>query len=187
MKGESPEIPGRASRPGPGLENENAMNATLLRRACAAAALAASLLASGCAVMAEGRQAPPVMGSDWIRAGKDPAGLAKDRWTLLVVFRPGSQTCVDGMPDVLNLKKRYGPMGLSVVGVTAADREDTELFLNEAGIDFPVLADAEHVIDSYGIPAVDSNYTYLINPPGVVVAQCDLETTSRILEKYLVR
>jgi peroxiredoxin len=162
------------------------MNAPLLRRTCAAAILAAASLASGCAVMAEGRQAPPVTGYDWVHArGKSPSAPVKDRWTLIVVFRPGSQTCVDGMPDVLNMKKTYEKHGLAVVGVTAADREDTEAFIQENGIDFPVLADAEHVIDSYGIPAVDENYTYLVDPPGVIVAQCDLTSASRILDKYL--
>jgi peroxiredoxin len=162
------------------------------RRASCAAALALAL--AGCAAVAEGKIAPPVRGSDadWVQAPapkpvKDPAALTKNRWTLVVVFRPGSQTCADQMAEVLDLKKRFGPKGLAVVGVTASDREDVEAFIKETGIDFPVLADAEDVVDSYGIPAVDENHTYLINPPGVVVAQSDLPTASRILEKYMKR
>jgi peroxiredoxin len=163
------------------------MNASPLRRTCAAVALAAGLLASGCAVMAEGKPAPTLSGptADWIQGVKDPASLTKNRWTLVVVFRPGSQTCADGMPDVVALKKRYGPKGLAVVGITAADREDAEAFVKANGIDFPVLADAEDIVDSYGIPAVDDNYTYLIDPPGVVIAQCDLPGTRSILDRYL--
>lgn len=162
------------------------MNAPLLRRTLAAALLAAVSLSAGCAVMAEGRLAPPVTGPDWVQAkGRTLAVPRKDRWTLIVVFRPGSLTCAEGMPDVLNMQKTYGRLGLEVVGVTAADKEDALAFTKENGIDFPVLADADDIIESYGIPAVDENYTYLVNPPGVVVAQCDLTAASRILEKYL--
>ncbi len=163
------------------------MNAFPLRATCAAAALAASLLASGCAAMAEGRSAPPVSSapSDWIGGPKDARSLPKNRWTLIVIFRPGSQTCADGIPEVLALKKKYAPQGLSVVGITAADREDAEAFVKDNKIDFPVLVEANDVVDSYGIPAVDENYTYLIDPPGVVIAQCDLPATRSILDRYL--
>ena len=168
------------------------MNESLLRSTCAAAALAAAAALSGCAAVAEGKMAPPVRGVNWVQAPsakpvKDPSALAKNRWTLVVVFRPGSETCAEEMAEVLALKKRFGPKGLAVVGVTASDMEGAAAFAKEVGIDFPVLADAEDVIDSYGIPSVNENHTYLIDPPGVVVAQGDLPTASRILEKYLKR
>ena len=140
-----------------------------------------------CAAPAEGKLAPPVRGSDsdWVRVQKEAPAVEKNRWTLVVVFRPGSETCAQQMADVLDLKARFGKKGLAVVGVTASDKEDTEAFIKETGIDFPVLADAEDVVDSFGIPAVDENHTALINPPGVIVAQSDLPTASRILEKYM--
>jgi peroxiredoxin Q/BCP len=163
-----------------------------LRRAGLAAASLLALTLAGCAAAAEGKMAPPLRGSDsdWVRAasqrpGKEVAGLPKDRWTLVVVFRPGSQTCADQMTEVMNFKKRYAAKGVSVIGVTASDKEDTAAFIQETGIDFPVLADAEDIVDSYGIPAVEENHTYLVNPPGVIVAQSDLDAASRILDRYL--
>jgi len=154
--------------------------------------VSAALVLAGCAAPAEGKLAPPVRGSDsdWVRVAeakpeKGTPVVEKNRWTLVVVFRPGSETCAQQMADVLDLKARFGKRGLAVVGVTASDKEDTEAFIKETGINFPVLADAEDVVDSFGIPAVDENHTYLINPPGVIVAQSDLPTASRILEKYM--
>ncbi len=167
------------------------MNDAARRAASAAAALLALSLA-GCAAVAEGKMAPPVRGDGWVRSAavqpaKEAPAFPKDRWTLVVVFRPGSTTCAEQMAEVVALKNRFGPKGLAVVGVTASDREDAEAFIQETGIDFPVLADAEDVVDSYGIPAVDENHTYLIDPPGVVVAQGDLPAAHRILEKYMKR
>jgi peroxiredoxin len=168
------------------------MNDRLLRRTCAAATLAAALAVSGCAAVAEGKMAPPVREGEWVEAAaakpaRPTVSLPKNRWTLLVVFRPGSLTCAEEMAEVLAFKQRFGPSGLAVIGVTAADREDAEAFVHEVGIDFPVLADAEDVVDSSGIPEVNGNHTYLINPPGVVVAQGDLPAATRILEKYMKR
>lgn len=163
------------------------MNASL-RGLLPTAALAAALLASGCATMAEGRPAPPVQGDEWIAAGTaDPASLAKNRWLLLVVFRPGSEACAEGMAEIRALREKFGSKGLVVLGVSPADREDTEAFLHDAGVDFPVLADGGRVIDSFGIPEVNGNHTYLIDPPGVVVAQGDIPAATRILDKYLAR
>src|SRR5690349_7509120 len=109
------------------------MTDRLLRSACASFVLASSLAAAGCAAVAVGKMAPPVRGSDtdWVVATpakpfRDPASLAKNRWTLVVVFRPGSETCADEMSEILAFKKRYEKQGLTVLGVTASDREDAE-------------------------------------------------------------
>jgi peroxiredoxin len=115
---------------------------------------------------------------------KDAKNLMKDRWSLVVVFRPDSAACVDGMGAVKALQQRYGK-DLAVVGVTTADAEDAAAFVKDHRLDFPVLADGWEVLDHFGIPSVDENHTYLVNPPGVVVVQGDLREADHILARYL--
>lgn len=157
------------------------------RRLAVAAAFAAALAAAGCAAVAEARKAPPVRGETWLQAKGDPNTLTEGRWALLVVFRPEAPACAEGMAGVAALQERYGPRGLAVLGVTAADAETTEPFLKENSVTFPVLVDGQHVIDSYGIPEVARNHTYLTDPPGIVIVQSDMEKTQEVLERYLTR
>jgi len=152
----------------------------------AAAALAAAWASSGCAAVAEGKAAPPVQGEAWVQAPKNPDRLLSGKWGLIVFFRPSSATCAEEMPGVLALEKEYGPKGLVVVGVTAADAEETAVFLQENGVKFPVLTDARHTVDAYGIPEVSEIHTYLVNPPGVVIVQGDLEKCRDVLDRYMV-
>ena len=150
-----------------------------------AAALLATSLLGGCAAVAEGKAAPPVRGSEWL-AKPGPANDAfQGKWGLLVFFRANSVTCAEEMPGVLALKKDFGPKGLVVVGVTASDAELASVFATDNKIDFPVLADAQHMVDSYGIPQIDSLHTYLVNHEGIVIVQGDLVKARDVLSRYM--
>ncbi|HEU4395995.1 MAG TPA: redoxin domain-containing protein [Planctomycetota bacterium] len=150
-----------------------------------AAALLAASLASGCAAVAEGKAAPPVRGSGWLPSAGPADDAVAGKWGLIVFFRAGSQSCAEGMPAVLALKRDFGAKGLVVVGVTPSDAEATTEFAKDNGIDFPVLTDAQHVVDSYDIPEVNELHTYLVNPPGIVIVQGDLEKARELLGKYM--
>jgi peroxiredoxin len=161
---------------------------TPLRALVSAAALAAAVASSGCAIVSEGRPAPPLEGDLWVgTGGADIEKRMKDRWVLMVFFRPESEACVRDMPAIRALRDQFSKKGLVVVGVTASDWEEAEEFMEAAGVDFPVLTDGYKMLNAYGVPEVHANETFLINPPGVVVAQSDIPATARILEKYLVR
>jgi peroxiredoxin len=151
----------------------------------AAAALAAAGLSSGCATVAEGKTAPPIQGDAWIQGGKDPDRLLRERWGLIVFFRTGSETCAAEMPGVLALQKEFGPGGLAVVGVTPAEAEEAALFAQENGMAFPILTDARHLVDAYGIVEINELHTYLVNPPGIVIVQGDLAKAREILAEYM--
>jgi peroxiredoxin len=156
-----------------------------IRRIAAGAFVAAALFVSGCATMAEGRKAPAVQGETWLQAKGDANTLTDGKWALVVFFRPEAPACADGMAQVLALQQKYAKRGLVVVGVTAADAETTKPFLKDLGLRFPTLVDAQHVVDAFGIPEVARNHTYLINPPGVVIAQSDYQSQEEILDRYL--
>ena len=154
-----------------------------------AAALAAAVLASGCAAPAEGQKAPPVQGTAWIT----PPGKyefaerypVRDHWTLILFFRPDPEACASVMPRALELLAAYAPRGLVAVGVTTLDREETEPFVRNYPIPFPVLARAQSVVNAYGIPRLDPAHAYLVDPEGVVVVQDDLAKTADILDRHL--
>jgi len=151
-----------------------------------AAALAAAAALSGCATVAEGRPAPAVRGDAWLPSATKGDDLLAGKWGLVVVLRADSEACAEEIPAVLALRKEFGPKGLAVVGVTASDGEAAAAFAKDHGLDFPVLTDAEKVVDAWGIPEVNRLHTYLVDPPGVVVVQGDLAKTREVLGRYLV-
>jgi peroxiredoxin len=158
---------------------------TSIRRLAAGALAVAALVVSGCTTMAEGRVAPAVKGEHWLQSKGNANPLTDGKWTLVVFFRPEAPACAEGMAEVMALQKKYGKKGLVVVGVTAADAQTTAPYLKEMGLPFPTLVDAQHMVDAFGIPDVARNHTYLINPPGVVVAQSDYATQEWVLDRYL--
>lgn len=154
-------------------------------RLAAVALAAAALFATGCATMAEGKKAPAVIGDRWIHSKGSFNNATDGKWSLVVFFEPAAPACSDGMAEVIALQKKYGPRGLVVVGVTPADADAAGLFMKELGLNFPTLVNGQHVVDSFGIPQVARNHMYLLNPPGVVCAQGDYESTEMILDRYL--
>lgn len=156
------------------------------RRSLLAAALLAFLALAGCAAMAEGRAAPPVAGDSWLLLdGREDSAVVEGKWGLVVFFRPHLPDCNAGIGEVLALRERFEGRGLVVVGVTPDGEDPAREFILRHGLPFPVLAGARSVMQAWGLPDMWGNRTYLVNPSGTVLAQDDLASASRILEKYL--
>lgn len=89
---------------------------------------------------------------------------------LLNIWATWCPPCRREMPDLQKLHERYGPTGLTVVGVSVDGRNaepQIREFLDELGIDFLILHDPrDEVSDLFAIPAVP--VTLLIDPDGVI-------------------
>lgn len=79
--------------------------------------------------------------------------------------------CRKGIPDLINLKKKYGSKGLEIIGVSV-DREtkpDVIPFMKEKGINYPVVYADNNIIMNYGgIRAIPTSF--VIDKQGKVVA-----------------
>ncbi|HMM74514.1 MAG TPA: TlpA disulfide reductase family protein [Gammaproteobacteria bacterium] len=53
--------------------------------------------------------------------------------------------CLKEMPAFVRLQRRYGERGLQFVGIALDTREDVAKFVQEHGIDFPILAGEDDV------------------------------------------
>lgn len=79
--------------------------------------------------------------------------------------------CRKGIPDLIDLKKRYGAKGVEIVGISV-DQEtkpDVVPFIKDYGINYPVVyADNGVVINYGGIRAIPT--TFVIDREGKIVA-----------------
>ncbi len=79
--------------------------------------------------------------------------------------------CRKGIPDLIDLKKRYGTKGVEIVGISV-DQEtkpDVVPFIKDYGINYPVVyADNGIVINYGGIRAIPT--TFVIDREGKIVA-----------------
>lgn len=148
------------------------------RRARALGAVSAAvavLVATGCGL--EAPQAPP-------RAGDPlPAMTALDlqgnevsladyrgRAVLLNLWATWCPPCRAEMPYLQELQDRFGPEGLSVVGVSVDDpgaRRQLDEFLVESGVTYDILLDpAMESMDMLGVMGLPA--TFLVDAEGVV-------------------
>ena len=56
-----------------------------------------------------------------------------------------------------------------VAGVTAATAAEAEAFIREQGVNYPVIAEAGALFESYGVNAVWGSVVYLIGEDGRIV------------------
>jgi thiol-disulfide isomerase/thioredoxin len=80
--------------------------------------------------------------------------------------------CKIEMPWFVELQKQYGPQGLQIVGVAMDDSstQDIAKFVNEMGVNYPILLGKEAVGQSYGGVGVLPT-TFFIDRDGKFVAR----------------
>lgn len=79
--------------------------------------------------------------------------------------------CRKGIPDLIDIKKRYGSKGVEIVGISVdTDTKDEVIpFMKEKGINYPVVYGNQTVYMQYGgIRAIPT--TFVIDKEGKIVA-----------------
>lgn len=90
-----------------------------------------------------------------------------------VFFKISCPVCQYALPFIERIHKAQGNKNVTIVGVSQNGKRDSEMFMREYGISFPVLLDdtaAYPVSNAYGITNVPT--TFLIAPDG------DIEVSS---------
>ena len=60
---------------------------------------------------------------------------------------------------------------VTVVGVTAANRQVVEAYREDLDLDLPILANAGPMQEAWGVRLIWGNVVKLVNPDGVVVSE----------------
>ncbi|MEW5841976.1 MAG: TlpA disulfide reductase family protein [Bacteroidota bacterium] len=79
--------------------------------------------------------------------------------------------CRKGIPDLIELKKKYGSKGLEIVGVSVDTDTKNQVvgFIKDKGINYPVVYGNQNVTELYGgIEAIPT--TFIIDKQGKIVA-----------------
>jgi len=79
--------------------------------------------------------------------------------------------CRKGIPDLIDIKKRYGSKGVEIVGISVdTDTKDEVIpFMKEKGINYPVVYGNQTVYMQYGgIRAIPTSF--IIDKEGKIVA-----------------
>lgn len=79
--------------------------------------------------------------------------------------------CRKGIPDLIDIKKKYGPKGVEIIGVSVDTDTKNEVipFIKEKGINYPVVYGNQNVYMQYGgIRAIPT--TFVIDKEGKIVA-----------------
>lgn len=80
---------------------------------------------------------------------------------VLAFFKVSCPVCQYAFPFIERIYKAYGGKNVTVVGVSQNPKKDTELFLREFGVTFPVLLDDTHsypVSNAYGLTNVPTTF-----------------------------
>ena len=86
------------------------------------------------------------------------------------------------MPHLVQVHREYEPKGLVVIGVTYTEAKWAEMYRDDNGATFPILADAEKDSEAFGIRLIYGNAVFLVDPNGKIVTDSMAEA-----EDVLVR
>ncbi|MCX7798472.1 MAG: TlpA family protein disulfide reductase [Melioribacter sp.] len=79
--------------------------------------------------------------------------------------------CRKGIPDLIDIKKKYGSKGVEIIGISVDTDTKNEVipFIKEKGINYPVVYGNQNVYKQYGgIRAIPT--TFIIDKEGKIVA-----------------
>ncbi len=94
--------------------------------------------------------------------------------------------CRKGIPDLVELKKKYGSKGFEIVGVSVDTdtKADVVPFIKEKAINYPVVYGNMNVYQQYGgIRAIPTSF--VIDKKGKIVASYEGLTTSETYESHI--
>ena len=86
---------------------------------------------------------------------------------IAVFFKISCPVCQYALPFIERIYKSQGNKKVTILGISQNDKRDTELFMKEYGVTFPVLLDDTKtypVSNAYGITNVPT--TFVISPDG---------------------
>ena len=69
---------------------------------------------------------------------------------ILDFFASWCPPCREEIPDFVDLQKRYGSKGFTMIGVSLVSQKDSKSFASRMGINYPVLVDNGKVSALYG-------------------------------------
>ena len=92
--------------------------------------------------------------------------------------------CIEEMPDLQNLEKKYGKKGLAILTVNVEDTETAKAFLEENGFTFRTAIDTDfNVSEMYEVEVLPT--TFIINKEGTIVNKLEGAHTEKEFLRHL--
>ena len=147
----------------------------------ALACIAALLL--GCSSSLQGEVAPEIREAIWIRPKGTEHVTASEKWVLVEFFDPSLSICRSRAADLIKMQNDYRDKNFVVIGITRAERVDAEAFVDELGLNYPVIPIAKQLFEDFGVK--HAPHATLIDPYATVVI--DNPRTLREVEDRLAQ
>ncbi len=78
--------------------------------------------------------------------------------------------CIDELPDLIRLYKKFKDRGFSIVGIAVGDEKGSVVeFAKDNRIPYPLLLEGDDPVEGYPVPGVPA--AYLIDRTGLIVGQ----------------
>ncbi len=96
------------------------------------------------------------------------AGL-KGKVVIIDFWATWCPPCREAIPDLIDLKKQYGPRGLEVVGISLDENAERILprFVHDFGINYPVVIGSEEIAAAFG-GILGLPTTFIVDREGMV-------------------
>ena len=140
-------------------------------------------LLPGCSSSLQGEVAPEIRGAIWIRPKGTEKVTAREKWILVEFFDPSLNVCRSRAADLIDMQNEYRDKKFVVIGVTRAERVDAEAFVDELGLNYPVIPIAKLLFEDFRVK--DAPHATLIDPYATVVL--DNPKTLREVEDHLAK
>ena len=140
-------------------------------------------LLPGCSSSLQGEVAPEIRGAIWIRPKGTEHLKAREKWVLVEFFDPSLNVCRSRAADLIKMQNDYRDKNFVVIGVTKAARVDAEAFIDELGVNYPVIPIAKQLFEDFEVKDIPD--ATLIDPYATVVI--DNPKTLREVEDRLAQ
>lgn len=110
----------------------------------------------------------------------------RDKVVILDFWATWCPPCRKGIPDLIDLKKRYGSKGFEIVGISVDTDTKAEVipFMKEKGINYPVVYGNMNVYQQYGgIRAIPTSF--VIDKQGKIVASYEGLMSKQTYENHI--
>lgn len=115
-----------------------------------------------------------------------------DKLVVLDFWFIGCKPCMDAMPHLIALRKKYPASKVAIYGINASDtnRDGVQAFMKKEGVNYPVLLCAPDILNRYAVHAfptfyvLDKSGKVILSEMGYDDAGFD-ERVSKIIDKHL--
>jgi thiol-disulfide isomerase/thioredoxin len=115
-----------------------------------------------------GTVAPEISAKDWLNTEASPTLASLHGKTVLVEFwATWCGPCIESIPHLTELQKRYGDKGFKILSFTEQNRPGVETFLKRTPMAYTIGLESDDTFDRYGVTGIPQ--AFLVDESGKIV------------------